>query len=81
MDYETEGEDWDHDADHRCAHEVAAKLEEAVTSREEFLVYGYCAELAGEAVNDREEIDGGVQQKEKNKESTADALDEFLSDG
>lgn len=81
MDDETEGEDRDHNADHRSAHEVAAELEEAVASGEELVVDGDCAELAGEAVNDGEEVDGGVQQKEKNKESTADALDEFLSDG
>ena len=81
MDQETEREDRDHDGDESGAHEVAAELEQAVSCGEELLVSSHDAVLAGERVDDREEVDSTVQQKEDDKESTTDALDEFLSDG
>ncbi len=81
MDEEAKGKDGHHDGDEPRAHEVASELEQAVTCREELVIIGRNAVLAGERVDDREEIDGTVQQKEDNKESTTDALDEFLSDG
>jgi hypothetical protein len=81
VDEEAEGEDGDHDGDESGAHEVAAKLEQAVTCGEELLISGRRAVFPGEGVDDREEIDGSVKQKENDKESTSDALDEFLSDG
>ena len=81
VDEETEGKDGNHDGDESRAHEVASELEQAVTCREELVIIGRNAILSGEGVDDREEIDGTVQQKEDNKESTTDALDEFLSDG
>ena len=81
MDEEAERKDRDHDGDESGAHEVTAKLEQAVPRGEKLLVCRHRAILAGEGVDDREEIDGTVQQKEDDKESTSDALDEFLSDG
>ena len=81
MDEEAKGEDRDHDGYESGAHEVAAKLEKAVSCGEELLVSSHRTVLAGEGVDDREEVDGTVQQKEDDKESTTDALDEFLSDG
>ncbi len=81
VDEETECKDGHHDGDESRAHEVASELEQAVTCREELVIIGRNAILSGEGVDDREEIDGTVQQKEDNKESTTDALDEFLSDG
>jgi len=80
VDEEAEGEDGDHDGDEAGAHEVAAELEQAVTCGEELLVGGAGAVFPGEGVDDREEVDGPVKQKENDKESTRDALDEFLSD-
>ena len=81
MDKESEGEDRNHDVDERSAHEIAAELEQAVSGRKELVIVGDDAILSGEGINDREEVDGTVQQKEDDKESTTDALDEFLSDG
>ena len=81
MDEEAEGKDRDHDVDESRAHKIAAKLEKTISCREELVIIGYDTILAGEGVDDREEVDGTVQQKEDDKESTTDALDEFLSDG
>ena len=81
VDEEAESEDRDHDGNESGAHEVAAELEQAVTRGEEFLVSHRSAVLARERVDDGEEVDGSVKQKENDKESTSDALDEFLSDG
>ena len=78
---ETKCEDRHHNVNEGSAHKVAAELEEAVSGREELVVIGDHAVLAGEGVDDGEEVDGTVQQKEDDKESTTDALDEFLSDG
>ena len=81
MDDEAEGEDRNHDGDEAGAHEVTAELEETITCGKELLVGGAGAVFPGEGVDDREEVDGPVKQKENDKESTRDALDEFLSDG
>ena len=81
MDEEAKGKDRDHDVDESRAHKIAAKLEKTVSCGEELVIIGYNTILAGEGVDDREEVDGTVQQKEDDKESTTDALDEFLSDG
>ena len=81
MDDQAKGEDRDHDVDESGAHEVAAHLEKAVTRGEKLLVGSTGAVFSGEGVDDREEVDSPVEQKENDKESTRDALDEFLSDG
>ena len=81
VDDETEGEDGHHNVDECRTHKVASEFEEAVSGGEEFVIIGDDAILSGEGVDDREEVDGTVQQKEDDKESTTDALDEFLSDG
>ena len=78
---EAKCKDRHHDVNESRAHEVAAELEQAVSCGEELLVSSNHAVLAGERVDDREEVDSTVQQKEDDKESTTDALDEFLSDG
>ena len=80
MDDEAEGKDRNHDIDEGRTHEVTSELEKAVSGGEEFVIIGDDAILSGEGVDDREEVDGPVQQKENDKESTTDALDEFLSD-
>ena len=81
MDKEAQCEDGDHDGNESRAHEVTTELEKAVPCGEKLFVSGNHAVLAVEGIDDREEIDGRVQQKENDKESTTDALDEFLSDG
>ena len=81
MDDEAEGEDRNHDGDEAGAHEVTAELEEAIPCGEELVVIGRNAVLARKGIDDREKVDGPVKQKENDKESTRDALDEFLSDG
>jgi len=80
VDDEAQRKDGDHYGDEAGAHEVATELEEAVACGEELVVIGGNAVLAREGVDDREEVDGPVKQKENDKESTSDALDEFLSD-
>ena len=80
VDEEAEGEDGNHDGDETGAHEVAAEFEKTVTRGEKFLVGCTGTVFTGEGVDYREEVDGPVKQKENDKESTRDALDEFLSD-
>ena len=81
VDQETEGEDGDHNGNESGAHEVAAELEQAVTRREKLLVSGTGAVFSGEGVDDREEVDGSVQEQEDEEEGAGDALDELLADG
>ena len=81
VDKESKRKDGHHDGNESRAHEVTTELEKAVPCGEKLFVSGNHAVLAVEGIDDREEIDGRVQQKENDKESTTDALDEFLSDG
>ncbi len=81
MDEETKGKDGHHDVNHRGGHEVAAKLEPAVSVGIRHGVCGNFAELAVERVYYREEIDGSVKEQEDDEESTTDALNELLTDG
>ena len=80
VDEETEGEDGDHDADEGGGHEVATQLEETVSCGEKLVVRGDDTVLAGEGVDDGEEINRGVEKEEDDKESAADALDELPAD-
>ena len=80
MDDEAQGQDGNHDADETGGHEVAAQFEQTVTGREKTVIGGDGAELSVEGINDREEIDGSMEQQEDNEESTGDALDELLAD-
>ena len=70
MHHESQCEHRHHDGDDGEGHEVATELEEPG-----------CAELAGEGIDHREEVDGAVQKQEQDEESAADGLYEFLSDG
>ena len=81
MDNETEGQDGNHDFDEGGGHEVAAQLEPAVpVGIGEFIGYHF-AETPMEGVDDREEIDGAVQEQENHQKGACDALDELLADG
>ena len=80
MDKEAEGEDRDHDVDDRSGHEIAPELVESVACREEFVVEGGNSVFAIECVDDREEVNYAMKNKEEDKESSAYALDELLSD-
>ena len=81
VDEEAQRKDGNHDVDESRAHEIASELEQSVTCREQLVVICHDTVLAGKGIDDREKVDGTVQQKEDDKESTTDALDEFLSDG
>ena len=80
MDKEAEGEDRDHDVDNRSGHEIAPELVESVACREEFVVEGGNSVFAIECVDDREEVNYAMKNKEEDKESSTYALDELLSD-
>jgi hypothetical protein len=70
MDKETEGENGNHDVHDRERHEFATFHEKTVSG----------TELACERINDGEEIDGSVKQKEDDEECTTYRLNQFLSD-
>ena len=80
MDEEAEGKYGNHDVDEGRGHEVAPKLEQAVSGGEQFFVSCNCTEFSGERVDDGEEIDCAVKQEEKYEESPADSLNKLPAD-
>ena len=79
MEDESEGQDRNHDVDHRGAHEVATELEPAVAFGEADRIFGHLAEVPVQGVDHGEEVDGAVQEQENHQKSAADALDELLA--
>ena len=80
MDKEAEGENRDHNVDDRSGHKITAKLEKSIARREEFVIGGGNAVFASERVDDGEEVNCAMENKEDDKESSTYALDELLSD-
>ena len=81
VDEEAQCEDGDHDVNESRAHEIASELEQSVSGGKKLVVICDYTVLAGERVDDREEIDRRMEKEEDDLESTADTLDELLADG
>ena len=81
MHEEAKCEDGNHHVYERGGHEVAAKLEPAVSGGEADRIVRNLAEHSVEGVYDREKVNCPVKEQEDDEESAGNALYELLADG